>query len=159
MYAIRSYYVNTHIAYNDLEELEEVLKMNDTAAVLIETIPATAGFPMPIENYHKSVEVLAHKYGALYIADEVQTGLMRSGDMWCCCKLGAEPDIITTGKGLSGGYYPMSGVIMNEKAGGWLKEDGFAHVSSFNSAELGCIVANKAIVITSYSIHYTKLYE
>jgi acetylornithine/succinyldiaminopimelate/putrescine aminotransferase len=139
----------THIPYNDLEKLEEVLKANDTACVIIETIPATAGFPLPIKGYHKGVEELAHKYGAMYIADEVQTGLMRSGEMWCVSKLGATPDIIVTGKGLSGGYYPMSAVIMSEEAGAWLKEDGFAHVSSFNAAELGCIVASKAMEIMS----------
>ncbi len=139
--------IYTKVTYNDLNQLEDVLKKNDTACVLIETIPATAGFPMPVKDYHKNVEILAHKYGALYIADEVQTGLMRSGKMWCCCKYGANPDIIVTGKGLSGGYYPMSAVIMNENAGKWMKEDGFAHVSSFNGTELGCIVASKVIEI------------
>lgn len=78
---------------------------------------------MPLPGYHKGIEELAHRYGAMHIADEVQTGLMRSGDMWCCVKYGAEPDMIVTGKGLSGGYYPMSAIIMNEKAGAWLKED------------------------------------
>ncbi len=137
----------THVPYNDLDAMEEILKKGDTAAVLIESIPATAGFPMPMEGYHKGVEELAHRYGAMYIADEVQTGLMRSGEMWCCVKYGAEPDMIVTGKGLSGGYYPMSAIIMNEKAGEWLKEDGFAQVSSFNASELGCIVSSKVMEI------------
>lgn len=137
----------THIEYNNLEQLEEILKKNDTAAVLIETIPATAGFPLPIENYHINVQKLAHQYGALYIADEVQTGLLRSGEMWCCCKYGATPDMIVTGKGLSGGYYPMSAIIMNEQTAGWMKEDGFAHTSSFNGTELGCIVSSKVMDI------------
>jgi len=137
----------THIEYNNLEQLESVLKKNDTAAVIIESIPATAGFPMPIKNYHKNVETLSHKYGALYIADEIQTGLMRSGEIWCCCKYGATPDMIVTGKGLSGGYYPMSAVIMNEEAASWMKDDGFAHTSSFNGTELGCIVASKVMDI------------
>lgn len=142
----------THIPYNDLHALEEVLKKNDTAAVIIETIPATAGFPMPIDGYHKGIEQLSHKYGALYIADEVQTGLMRSGQMWAACKYEATPDIIVTGKGLSGGYYPMSAVIMSKEAGEWLKEDGFAHVSSFNASELGCIVSSKAMeIMTRFS--------
>ncbi len=141
--------VYTHIEYNNLEQLEEVLKKNDTACVIIESIPATAGFPMPLQDYHKGVEILAHKYGAMYIADEVQTGLLRSGEMWCCCKYGAKPDMIVTGKGLSGGYYPMSAVIMSEEAGNWLREDGFAHVSSFNASELGCIVGIKVMEILS----------
>jgi acetylornithine/succinyldiaminopimelate/putrescine aminotransferase len=141
--------VYTHIDYNNLEQLEEVLRKNDTACVIIESIPATAGFPMPLQDYHKGVEILAHQYGAMYIADEVQTGLLRSGEMWCCCKYGAKPDMIVTGKGLSGGYYPMSAVIMSEEAGNWLKEDGFAHVSSFNASELGCIVGTKVMEILS----------
>lgn len=137
----------THVPYNNLDAMEEVLKKEDTAAVLVESIPATAGFPMPMEGYHKGIEELAHRYGAMYIADEVQTGLMRSGEMWCCVKYGAEPDMIVTGKGLSGGYYPMSAIIMNERAGEWLKEDGFAQVSSFNASELGCIVSSKVMEI------------
>lgn len=139
--------IYTHIPYNDLGALEDVLKKNDTACVLIESIPATAGFPTPIKGYHKGVEELSHRYGAMYIADEVQTGLMRSGQMWCSVKYGAHPDMIVTGKGLSGGYYPMSAVIMSEEAGAWLKKDGFAQVSSFNAAELGCIVSSKVMEI------------
>jgi len=139
----------TQVDYNSLEQLEEVLKKNDTACVLVESIPATYGFPIPDDNYLKGVGELAHQYGALYIADEVQTGLMRSGDMWCAVGYGAEPDMIVTGKGLSGGYYPMSAVIMNEKSGTWLKEDGFAHLSSFNSCELGCVVSTKVMEIVS----------
>ena len=139
----------THVPYNDLSALEEVLKKNDTACVILESIPATAGFPLPIEGYHKGVETLCHKYGAMYIADEVQTGLMRSGQMWCAVKYGAEPDMIVTGKGLSGGYYPMSAVIMSKEAGAWLTKDGFAHVSSFNASELGCIVSCKVMEILS----------
>jgi putrescine aminotransferase len=139
----------TQVDYNNLEQLEAVLKKNDTAAVLIESLPATFGFPIPDDDYFKGVGELAHKYGSLYIADEVQTGLMRSGDMWCAVGYGAQPDMIVTGKGLSGGYYPMSAVIMNEKSGEWLHKDGFAHLSSFNSCELGCYVSTKVMEIVS----------
>lgn len=139
----------TQVSFNNLEELEDVLKKNDTACVLIESIPATYGFPIPSDTYLKDAVKLAHRYGALYIADEVQTGLMRSGSMWCAVGYGAEPDMIVTGKGLSGGFYPMSAVIMNEASGAWLKKDGFAHLSSFNSCELGCVVASKTLEITS----------
>lgn len=135
------------VPYNDLNALEDILKKNDTAAVLIESIPATAGFPMPRQGYLKGVGELAHRYGALYIADEVQTGLMRSGQMWCCVKYGAEPDMIVTGKGLSGGFYPMSAVIMNERSGSWLHKDGFAQVASFTASEIGCIVSSKVMEI------------
>ena len=139
----------TQVDFNNLEQLETVLKKNDTACVLLESLPATSGFPIPDDNYLKGVTELAHRYGALYIADEVQTGLMRSGDMWCSVGYGAQPDMIVTGKGLSGGYYPISAVIMDEKAGQWLHDDGFAQTSSFNFSELGCYVAKKVIEIVS----------
>lgn len=137
------------VDFDDLDQLEAVLRLGDTAAVLIESLPATAGFPIPHDDYLAGVARLAHRYGALYIADEVQTGMMRSGDMWCAVGYGATPDMIVTGKGLSGGYYPMSAVIMNERAGQWLHEDGFAHLSSFNAAELGCVVGAKVVEITT----------
>ena len=138
----------SQVDYDNLEQLEETLKVGDVACVLIESLPATAGFPIPHEGYFKAAAELAHRYGALYIADEVQTGLMRSGTMWCSVGYGAEPDMIVTGKGLSGGYYPMSAVIMDERAASWLRDDGFAQTTSFSSSELGCYVANKVLEIT-----------
>lgn len=139
----------SQVDYDDLNQLEDVLRRNDTAAVLIESLPATAGFPLPHDSYFKDAVELAHRYGALYIADEVQTGLMRSGTMWCSVGYGAEPDMIVTGKGLSGGYYPMSAVIMNDRSAQWLKDDGFAQTTSFSSSELGCYVATTVLDITS----------
>ncbi|MFT8357066.1 MAG: aminotransferase class III-fold pyridoxal phosphate-dependent enzyme [Bifidobacterium aquikefiri] len=139
----------SQIDYDDLDQLEGALRQNDTACVLLESLPATAGFPIPHEGYFKAVTELTHRYGALYVADEVQTGLMRSGTMWCSVGYGAEPDMIVTGKGLSGGYYPISAVIMNDRAGQWLKDDGFAQTTSFSTSELGCYVGTKVLDITS----------
>jgi putrescine aminotransferase len=137
----------TQVDYNNPEQMEAILKKNDTACVLLESLPATSGFPIPDDDYLRTVGELAHRYGALYIADEVQTGLLRSGGMWCAVGYGAEPDMIVTGKGLSGGYYPMSAVIMNEESAQWLRDDGFAQTSSFNFCELGCYVATKVLEI------------
>jgi acetylornithine/succinyldiaminopimelate/putrescine aminotransferase len=81
----------------------------------------------------------------MYIADEVQTGLMRTGQMWGWQSYGIQPDIMVTAKGLSGGLYPISACLVNEKAGGWLNEDGAAHISTSGGAELGCIVGHKVI--------------
>ena len=139
----------TQVDYNDLGQLERVLEGEDTACVLLESLPATSGFPIPSDHYFAGVSELAHRHGALYIADEVQTGLMRSGTMWCSVGYGAEPDMIVTGKGLSGGYYPMSAVIMNERSGQWLKDNGFAQTTSFSSSELGSYVATKVVEITT----------
>jgi acetylornithine/succinyldiaminopimelate/putrescine aminotransferase len=135
------------VPFNDLNAMEDALKKRDVAAVIMESIPATYGFPMPAEGYLPGVKSLCERYDAVYIADEVQTGLMRSGEMWCCSRYGVEPDILVTGKGISGGLYPISCVLISEKCGGWLKEDGFAHMSTAGGAELGCIVAMKVLEI------------
>ena len=136
-----------HVPFNDLVAMEEALSGRDIAAVIMETIPATYGFPLPDPGYLRAVKALCEKYDALYIADEVQTGLMRTGELWGITKEGIEPDILVTGKGISGGLYPIACVLASEKASGWLTEDGFAHMSTFGGAELGCIAAMKTLEI------------
>jgi acetylornithine/succinyldiaminopimelate/putrescine aminotransferase len=95
------------------------------------------------------VKELTERHGTLYIADEVQTGLMRTGEMWGITKHGIEPDIMVTGKGLSGGMYPIAAAMLGDRAAQWLDEDGFAHMSTFGGAELGCVAAIKTLEITS----------
>ncbi len=148
-----------HVPFNDLQAMEDVLKGRDIAAVIMETIPATYGFPLPNPGYLEAVKRLCEKYDALYIADEVQTGLMRTGELWGITKHGIEPDILVTGKGISGGMYPIAAVLVSERAAGWLDEDGFGHISTFGGAELGCIAALKALEIcnrpeTRSMVHY-----
>jgi acetylornithine/succinyldiaminopimelate/putrescine aminotransferase len=69
------------VPFNDLNAMEDALKAKDVAAVIMETIPATYGFPMPLPGYLTEVKKLTERYDALYIADEVQTGMMRTGEM------------------------------------------------------------------------------
>jgi len=138
-----------NVPFNDLEAMEAALRGRDIAAVIMETIPATYGFPLPEPGYLESVKRLCEEYDALYIADEVQTGLMRTGELWGITKHGIEPDIMVTGKGISGGMYPIACVLVSEKCAGWLTEDGFGHISTFGGAELGCIAALKALEICS----------
>lgn len=133
------------VPFNDLNAMEDALRGRDVAAVIMETIPATYGFPMPQEGYLPGVKQLCERYDALYIADEVQTGLMRCGEIWGCTKYGIAPDIMVTGKGIGGGIYPIACVLISERCGGWLKEDGFGHISTGGGAELGCIVAMKVL--------------
>ena len=133
------------VPFNDIAAMETALKGNDCAALIMETIPATYGFPMPKDGYLNACKALCEKYGAMYIADEVQTGLMRTGTMWGWQAYGIQPDIMVTAKGLSGGLYPISACLVNEKTGDWLNEDGAAHISTSGGAELGCIVAHKVI--------------
>jgi acetylornithine/succinyldiaminopimelate/putrescine aminotransferase len=136
------------VPFNDLDALEKALSDHDAAAVIMETIPATFGFPLPEPGYLEGAKALCEQHGTLYIADEVQTGLMRTGELWGITKHGIEPDILVTGKGLSGGVYPISAVLLSERAGAWLHEDGFGHISTFGGAELGCLAALKTMEIT-----------
>lgn len=135
------------VTFNDTEEMEKALNGDDVACVIMETIPATYGFPMPKEGYLKEVKELCEKHGTMYIADEVQTGLMRSGEMWCITKYGVVLDIIVTSKGLSGGIYPISAVILSEEAASWMGRDGSGHMSTYGGSELGCCCALKVLEI------------
>lgn len=135
------------VPFNDLEAMAAALAPGDAACVIMETIPATYGFPMPEPGYLPAVKALCERHGSLYIADEVQTGLMRTGEMWGVETFGVVPDILVTAKGLSGGIYPIGAVVVNERAGAWLREDGFGHISTFGGSELGCRVAQKVVEI------------
>ncbi len=135
------------VPFNDLNAMEDALKGRDVAAVIMETIPATYGFPMPKEGYLPGVKKLCERYDALYIADEVQTGLMRCGALWAITRYGVEPDLLVTGKGISGGMYPIACVVVSKERAGWLSQDGFGHMSTMGGAELGCIVALKVLEI------------
>ncbi len=136
------------VPFNDFEAMEAAIGVGDAACVIIETIPATYGFPLPKPGYLESIREWCTRHDTLYVADEVQTGLMRTGRMWGVENHGITPDILVTGKGLSGGIYPIAAVVVNERAGAWLKEDGFGHISSFGGAELGCIAAHKVLEIS-----------
>jgi acetylornithine/succinyldiaminopimelate/putrescine aminotransferase len=135
------------VPFNDLDAMEAALSGGDVAAAIIETIPATYGFPLPAPGYLQAVKQLCERYGALYIADEVQTGLMRTGEMWAVAKAGIEPDIMVVGKGITGGMYPIACTVVSEECSAWLKQDGFGHISTGGGAELGCIVALKVLEI------------
>ena len=137
------------VPFDDLGAMERALAPGDVAAVLMETMPATYGFPVPSDGYLRGVKQLCERYGALYVADEVQTGLGRTGYLWGCEAWGVEPDMLVTGKGLSGGLYPISAVVMTRTVGRWLAESGWSYVSTFGGAELGCRVASRALEICS----------
>jgi acetylornithine/succinyldiaminopimelate/putrescine aminotransferase len=133
------------VPFNQLDAMEKALSGGDVAAVLLETIPATYGFPLPEDGYLPGVKSLCERYGALYVADEVQTGLGRTGQVWGVDAYGVEPDLLITGKGLSGGLYPIAAVVMTREVGAWLHEKGWGHVTTFGGSELGCVVGRKAL--------------
>ncbi|MEW6270080.1 MAG: aminotransferase class III-fold pyridoxal phosphate-dependent enzyme [Thermodesulfobacteriota bacterium] len=137
------------VPFNDLDAMEAALGQHAVAAVVLETIPATYGFPLPAPGYLSGVKALCERFGALYVADEVQTGLGRTGRMWGVECFGVAPDVLVTGKGLSGGLYPMSATVLTPRAAQWLEQDGWGHVSTFGGAEVGCRVAQKVLEITT----------
>jgi acetylornithine/succinyldiaminopimelate/putrescine aminotransferase len=137
------------VPFGDLATLGRALEAEDVAAVILETVPATYGFPVPPEGYLPAVRELCERRGALYVADEVQTGLGRTGRLWGVETFGVVPDILVTGKGLSGGLYPIAAAVLNDRAAGWLHENGWGHVSTFGGAELGCRVAERVLEITT----------
>jgi putrescine aminotransferase len=137
------------VPFDDLPALGAALAATPSAAVILETIPATIGFPVPSPDYLAGVRELCDRHGALYIADEVQTGLGRTGPLWAVQASGATPDILVTGKGLSGGLYPIAATLLSARAGAWLEDDGWSNISTFGGSELGCRVARSVLDITT----------
>lgn len=135
----------TKVPFDDLDAMEAALRGRDVAAVLMETIPATMGFPVPSDGYLPGVRALCDAHGSLYVADEVQTGLGRTGCLWGVEGWNVQPDMLITGKGLSGGLYPVAAVVMTRAVGTWLNEKGWAYVSTFGGAELGCHLAARVL--------------
>ncbi len=103
------------IAYDDLTALEEVLKTDSSiAGFLVEPIQGEAGVYVPSEGYLKQAKALCEKYNVLFIADEVQTGIARTGKMLAVDHEEVKPDVLILGKALSGGAYPVSAVLAND---------------------------------------------
>ena len=136
------------VPFNDLDAMARALATHEVAAVIVETIPATAGFPVPSLDYLPGVRRLCDAHGTAYIADEVQTGLGRTGSLWATQHFGVVPDILVTGKGLSGGIYPIAATLLSEAMGAWLEDDGWGHISTFGGSEVGCCVASTVLDIT-----------
>ena len=130
-----------HVAYNDADAIRGAIGPN-TAAVILESIPATLGFPAPAPGYLAAVADAAHEAGALLILDEVQTGLGRTGTRWYYEQQGVEPDMLITGKGLGGGIYPISAVLLRSELEEFFDANPFAYVSTFGGAEIGCVAAS-----------------
>ena len=112
-----------------------------TAAVIMETIPATAGFVFPPDDYYPSVREICDRHGAVMILDEVQAGLGRTGRLWAIEEWDVVPDIMVLGKGMSGGIYPMSATCYRPFLQPFFDADPFVHLSSFGGSDLGCTVS------------------
>ncbi len=133
------------VDYNDLKALENAIKDPNTAAFMVEPIQGEAGVVVPDEGYLKGVRDLCTKYRVLFIADEVQTGLARTGKMLACDHENVKPDILVLGKALSGGLLPVSAVLANNEVMLTIKPG--EHGSTYGGNPLACAVAMEALKV------------
>jgi len=133
------------IPYNDLEALEEALKTENVAGFLVEPIQGEAGVVVPDEGYLKKARELCRKYDTLFIADEIQTGIARTGKMLCVDHDDIHPDIVILGKALSGGAYPVSAVLADDEVMECLRPG--EHGSTYGGNPLACAVAVEALKV------------
>jgi len=133
------------VPYNDLDALENSLKDNDVCAFMVEPIQGEAGVVVPDKGYLKGVRDLCNKYNVLFIADEVQTGIARTGKMLATDFEDARPDILILGKALSGGVLPVSAVLADDEIMMCIKPG--EHGSTYGGNPLACAVAKTALEV------------
>ena len=133
------------IPYNDLKALEKALEDPTVAGFLVEPIQGEAGVFVPDEGYIRKAYDLCKKKNVLFIADEVQTGLARTGKLLCCDHDGVKPDILILGKALSGGTMPVSAVLSNNEIMLTIKPG--EHGSTFGGNPIACKVAIAALEV------------
>ena len=131
------------VPYNDLQSLENELKDPNVCAFMVEPIQGEAGVIVPDDGYLKGVRDLCDKYNVLFIADEVQTGIGRTGKLLACDHENIRPDILILGKALSGGVFPVSAVLANNDIMMCIKPG--EHGSTFGGNPLACKVAIAAL--------------
>ena len=136
----------SHVPYGDAEALAlELAKYPGEACVLVEPIQGEAGVVVPPPGYLRDVERLCREHGALFVLDEVQTGLGRLGHWWGADREGVVPDVLLAGKGLSGGVVPVSAMLATAEAFAPFDRDPFIHTSTFSGNPLAMAAAQGAI--------------
>jgi ornithine--oxo-acid transaminase len=135
------------VQYNNLEDLKAKFEQyKDTlAAFMVEPIQGEAGVVVPDEGYLTRIRALCDEYNVLFIADEVQTGLCRTGKMLCVDHENIKPDILTLGKALSGGTFPISAVLANDEVMLTIKAG--QHGSTYGGNPLACAIAMESLKV------------
>jgi ornithine--oxo-acid transaminase len=133
------------IPYNNLDSLKEALKDPNVAAFMVEPIQGEAGVVVPDENYLRNAYEMCKDSNVLFIADEVQTGIGRTGKMICCEHHGFKPDILILGKALSGGVFPVSAILASDEVMLTIKPG--EHGSTFGGNPVACEVAMAALKV------------
>lgn len=130
------------VPFGDAEALEQAMTA-ETCAVLVEPIQGEGGVNVPPDGFLKRASELCRERRALLIADEIQTGLGRTGDLFACQHDGVRPDILLAGKALGGGYYPVSATLADAPLMGLFRPG--EHGSTFGGNPLACAVAQAAL--------------
>lgn len=133
------------VPYNDLVSLEAKLQDSNFCAFMVEPIQGEAGVVVPDAGYLTEVRRLCTKYNVLFIADEVQTGLSRTGRLLACDHENVRPDILVLGKALSGGLYPVSAVLANDSIMMTIRPG--EHGSTYGGNPIACQVAKAALQV------------
>ena len=132
------------VKFGDADAIEKAINEN-TAAVMLEPIQGEGGVIIPPDGYLKRVSEICKKNNVLFIADEIQTGLGRTGKLFACDHEGVKPDMIVVGKALSGGFYPVSAVLSSAEIMGLFRPG--EHGSTFGGNPLGAAVARTALKV------------
>ena len=127
------------IPYNNIDALQQALEDKNVAGFLVEPIQGEAGVEVPTDGYLQNAKALCEKHNILFIADEIQTGLARTGKMLCCDHENVKPDILILGKALSGGTLPVSAVLANDDVMLTIKAG--EHGSTYGGNPLASVVA------------------
>ncbi|KAL2271889.1 hypothetical protein VTJ83DRAFT_1260 [Remersonia thermophila] len=133
------------IRYNSIPDLEAVLSAHgpDTAAFIVEPIQGEAGVIVPDDDYLARAHALCRQHNVLLVCDEIQTGIARTGKMLCSEWAGVRPDMVTLGKAVSGGLYPVSCVLADKEVMGVIEPG--THGSTYGGNPLGCAVSIRAL--------------
>jgi ornithine--oxo-acid transaminase len=135
------------IRFDNVSDLEEALEAHgkETAAFIVEPIQGEAGVVVPADDYLSKVHALCKKHNVLLICDEIQTGIGRTGRMLCSEWAGIKPDMVTLGKAISGGMYPVSCVLSSKEI--MLTIEPGTHGSTYGGNPLGCAISIRALEI------------
>jgi len=134
----------TMLPYGDLAAIERAINPN-VAAILVEPIQGESGIHLPPAGYLRGIEALCKKHNVLFVCDEIQSGLGRTGKFFCFQHEGVHPDIVIVGKALSGGYYPVSAILADDPV--MLVYKPGDHGSTFGGNPLAAAVAREALKV------------
>ena len=135
----------SHVPFGDAAALAAELRTGPEACVILEPVQGEGGVIIPPDGYLREVRAICDEYGAIFVLDEIQTGLGRLGTWWGADREGVTPDILLVGKGLSGGIVPVSAIVATPEIFGAFNKDPFIHTSTFSGAPIAMAAARAAI--------------